>query len=111
MCDAIAAEAGADAARFAPHFPVAVGGAVLVFAGDATKVVGLLDGFGLADVRVVPCPAGDIVAFVPGVDARGASELERALVTAGAASAVRERHVFAPAARPSAERGKTRPRE
>lgn len=105
VCDVLATDAGADAARFAPHFPVAVGGAVLVFAGDHTKMVSLLDGFGLADVRVVACPAGGIVAFVPGVDARGASELERALAKAGAVAAVRERHVFAPADRPAAGRG------
>lgn len=96
-CDALTA--GAGAARFAPHFPVETGGAVLVVRGDRTVVAGLMDSFGLAEVQLVACAAGELIVFVPAMGKRGLSELAGALVRAGATSEIREGHVFPPQGR------------
>src|SRR6187455_1429538 len=63
--------------RLAATMPLSLGGALYWFDGVQTGALPrALDPLGLQNVEVVECGVGEIVVFVPGVDARAAVQVE-----------------------------------
>lgn len=91
--------------RLEKQLPLRVGGLVLVLQGaEASDVERALASLELSGTRVTRCAAGDLVAWVPGVDASAATGLESTVLASAPNAKIKERALVAPQAAEPAPR-------